>query len=765
MKNLTTEEIMANIFKAGKVRMDRQLVMVRNIGRGANKVQKYHNFESGKDYDTLKEATEGKPITMIVKETSYGKRKPLTDDETIDVNGLYHTGTEKDLVVYDIVNINGEDYLSIAICVLKLTVPKDNEKRSLVVDYMYFVSKDKSLYKCDYSTAERKFFRTTEKRYVAYMNIDNMTNYNSLATYQDADIQAVTSRFGWNVVNFASNHRSAIDASYKLKEFLRYKEPAKKSGPKQRLIDELTVKPLEELEFALDSEIKKYAIISNVNECNVPTLCIRTFISLPDGGASEGGRIYVAGKNSIACKQNNNGEWVQMNLNATNSNYDYPIVASTNRINFVGTVLEYLSDVIAEAHALPMIAATLRYPYIETLYKNEQFHKIVVDAAVRSYEKINESIESCLGKINIKEKNFYKIIGANKNQINFMNDFVANLPESLKNTYNHPFLSSNGNSTVLNALKKIFNTTYINDIDLDTIKMVLDFLLKTSVFYKDARDRKVMFQYSDGTEGAIVTPYTMTHYEIKQALARIIELSGLSTLRALLKDDKLYNLYIYREETTSRRYDYHKGDFVDALTNAAIWSYYTDFLNMAVEIKKTTELLHEPIQYKISVNFSSIEDVKLLHDDIMPVHSHYRALKYAMDNEKKLAEETKKWENRKSSWKKWLYSDNEYTIVIPETPVALSAEGSALHHCVGGYIDRVANGHTNILFIRKTDDVDKPLFTVEMSNDSAIEQIHGSCNSRITDAAVVDKHPHIQQFVDSWIEKCGLRATNYNKVR
>ena len=763
LKNLTAEEIMGQLLQKGEVRMDRQLVMVRNIGRGNNKVQKYHNFDSGRDYDTLKEATEGKPITMIVKESACGKKETLTDDPTIDVNGLYNASSSKELVVYDIVNINGEDYISVAECLLDTTVPKEGERRHLKLEYLYFIDKMKGVYKRTY----RGIYERGDKSTVGCMHIDNIINYNSLSVIRDTDLKDITTRFGWDVVNFGANRRCTINASFILKDFLKYKEPAKKNGPKQRMIDELTSKPLEELNPKITEDIskeRKYAIISKVEDCEVPTVCLRTFAMTDKGNASEGGRIYVAGKNSIACKQNTAGEWVQMNLNAANSNFNYSIAAITANANLVGTSLEYLSDVLKEKFALPLIAATLANPYVEMLYKNDDFKEIVIGAASISYNSVADGISSSLGQLNTKEKNFYKLVGFNKNQIKFVKDYITTIPEEVKHySWNNPFLNRyNGDNLIFKSLKDIFNTTYLNDIDIETIKMVLDFMVKAYAFNREVNNGKI-FTYSDGTTGKYAPSYSRT--SIQEVLSNINNLSGLTTLRALLKDDKLYNLYIYREEYMANKYNFMEKAYVDVLDNMSYWGFYADFLRMAREVKETAEALKEPVNYKISVGFSNHDDVKLIHDDIMPVANHYRDLMRAYGNKERIEAAAKKWESRKSVWKKWLYSDNEYTVVLPETPIALSAEGSALHHCVGSYIDKVSSGKTNILFIRKIDDIDKPLFTVEMSNSSVIEQIHGSCNSRITDVTVVEKHPHIQEFVNSWIKTCGLEAYNYNKVR
>lgn len=57
----------------------------------------------------------------------------------------------------------------------------------------------------------------------------------------------------------------------------------------------------------------------------------------------------------------------------------------------------------------------------------------------------------------------------------------------------------------------------------------------------------------------------------------------------------------------------------------------------------------------------------------------------------------------------------------------LIKEGAELHHCVGGYAKRYAEGKTTIMFIRKKDEPDKPYYTMEIVKGK-IEQVRGNRN-------------------------------------
>lgn len=60
-------------------------------------------------------------------------------------------------------------------------------------------------------------------------------------------------------------------------------------------------------------------------------------------------------------------------------------------------------------------------------------------------------------------------------------------------------------------------------------------------------------------------------------------------------------------------------------------------------------------------------------------------------------------------------------LVVPQSGDEIRKEGEVLHHCVGGYVDRVARGETNIFFIRKADHPEKSYFTMEWRDNKIIQ--------------------------------------------
>lgn len=87
------------------------------------------------------------------------------------------------------------------------------------------------------------------------------------------------------------------------------------------------------------------------------------------------------------------------------------------------------------------------------------------------------------------------------------------------------------------------------------------------------------------------------------------------------------------------------------------------------------------------------------------------------------------------------YERDGMKFLLPATPEELAAEGSALHHCVGGYADRVAKKECLILFLRRCEDESKPFYTVEIRGGE-VTQVRGMQNCPAT--------PEVEQFMARW---------------
>ena len=98
---------------------------------------------------------------------------------------------------------------------------------------------------------------------------------------------------------------------------------------------------------------------------------------------------------------------------------------------------------------------------------------------------------------------------------------------------------------------------------------------------------------------------------------------------------------------------------------------------------------------------------------------------------------------------------DEFEIIVPREPKDIINEGASLNHCVGGYLESVASGNKTILFLRKVSNPDESFYTIEVSNNSRIVQIHGNRNKWL------GNNPEAIQFVIDWLKEvqvqCSLR--------
>ena len=130
-------------------------------------------------------------------------------------------------------------------------------------------------------------------------------------------------------------------------------------------------------------------------------------------------------------------------------------------------------------------------------------------------------------------------------------------------------------------------------------------------------------------------------------------------------------------------------------------------------------------------------------------------------NMKKSEYELKAFTNNVKKVQKYEYSPakSDFVVIAPTKPEDVAQEGIELRHCVKSYIPKIASGKTNIMFIRKKDDVSKPFFTVEVSNDGCIEQVHGFANRN------ANTEKGLTEFVEKWAKNVKLTTNTINKIR
>lgn len=171
---------------------------------------------------------------------------------------------------------------------------------------------------------------------------------------------------------------------------------------------------------------------------------------------------------------------------------------------------------------------------------------------------------------------------------------------------------------------------------------------------------------------------------------------------------------------------------------------YRDYLRMRDELPK-----------ELRKGFCLLpKDVKSTHDKIILVYN--RNLERI--NQEKLRMKQEDYErNVYSLASKFEYSNDDFSIIACKFLAELITEGNVLHHCVGSYTSSVSKGNEYILFLRRNNDIDKPFFTIDITPDGNVRQIHGLCNCNMSNEII--------PFVNEWAKKFNLSLTGCSGVK
>lgn len=160
-------------------------------------------------------------------------------------------------------------------------------------------------------------------------------------------------------------------------------------------------------------------------------------------------------------------------------------------------------------------------------------------------------------------------------------------------------------------------------------------------------------------------------------------------------------------------------------------SYYIDYCLMA---KKTgTELRNSADKYP--------PNLKNAHDALTQLY-----------NQEQIEREAKKAKNKIPAFRKlakqyagYTFADGDLLIRIAESPRELIAEGKALHHCVGTYVNKHAGGKSCIFLIRQVSAPDASYYTLELNmNTLNVIQNRGYTNCART--------PEVEAFENKWLD-------------
>lgn len=154
------------------------------------------------------------------------------------------------------------------------------------------------------------------------------------------------------------------------------------------------------------------------------------------------------------------------------------------------------------------------------------------------------------------------------------------------------------------------------------------------------------------------------------------------------------------------------------IKNHIDFRYYIDYLKLMK-------------QCGVPINESNAcpRDLQRAHRDMVDLFNALEKERREEEKRKREAETKKKFEQVTKARKNMEMTINGYVFILPKRASDLVEEGSALHHCVGTYVEDHASGETTIIFIRNSDNLDRPLYTMEFQKKDIV-QIRAKYNKK-----------------------------------
>ena len=392
------------------------------------------------------------------------------------------------------------------------------------------------------------------------------------------------------------------------------------------------------------------------------------------------------------------------------------------RLFYISSIIND-SDIMTRTNSLILrIIYTLRCPAIEQFYKAR--YKYIANYLMSASAK--SDIEHLFGfRKYSKSANIYELSGMNKHQL----ELVDKMFEEKKKSPNSPTYIYTG-------------ATYTRRCVIETVRFVAGVKNLSSITDKDSdfyfnmakRMGNVLFDYHEFLHFVGANNSVYTYYHSGKSWEYMDKERNIQPLTPEQNEKDRKNLLklMRLQEKTNK-----KG------LNEDVFRIFSDALNLFKQISNTN---------RPDIDLYACKDVNELHryhNMLIEINITDKEARNKEEQERLNKLAAKLYDQRKE---KFEYADDNFSIVVPEEMNKITKEGVYLHHCVGGYISRVAEGRTNILFLRKNEEINIPFFTIEVNNHNEVIQIHGLYNRWL------GNEPDAVKFVINWIHEKGIKC-------
>lgn len=420
------------------------------------------------------------------------------------------------------------------------------------------------------------------------------------------------------------------------------------------------------------------------------------------------------------------------------------------------------------------------YEKYQLIWNENKFYKLE-NADKSGYIIRNMSLVKYLEKWNIKKSDFPQdVIDNTSLKYIFKDNIIGDNENPIKKII--MLLSSVQLESIYKIGLNIYATRIVNFATYKNIK--IDNAIKI-VFGETKQDTNKILSYlginqhmieklkeSEYNDNSIITP--KKDLSIIKVIKLILDKNDISSI----DDDSFDTLFDYLMNM-----DLSFGDYVDSI-------YYPSFSKHICFLIKMIDYTEGNI--KLAVNI-----IKLLNtESIISDAIHIMSLAISLKNENKyhgnpfkgiysLKEEdipdflTRTYNNfiiitnmfngkynryyknfnfLQEKWEQYKYENENFIIITPQKPEDLILEGIKLSHCVKSYIEEVAEGNTNIFFIRKKNNFQEPFYTAEISKNNVLRQVHGFANENVPVGSDLEK------FILEWQESKKFKLGDYNQA-
>lgn len=158
----------------------------------------------------------------------------------------------------------------------------------------------------------------------------------------------------------------------------------------------------------------------------------------------------------------------------------------------------------------------------------------------------------------------------------------------------------------------------------------------------------------------------------------------------------------------------------------SVFETYEDYLSMSERLGKdmSDAMVYRP------------RELKRRHGEAVEEHSRHMEAERARKDAEQARKDAERMEEKYPGSgavlaqirPKYEYEGERFRIMVPGSFCDIVLEGMALHHCVGGterYFDRILQHETYICFLRRTEEPDRPFYTIEVEPGGTIRQHRG----------------------------------------